>query len=418
MDSSPLFRKVALERMSSPEQLDQLLRVTTPRAWFALIGLIALVSVTILWGFLGQVTSKVGGQGVLIRSGGVQSVVPTGAGRVLEVQVRVGQHVTRGQVIATLAQPSLEERLRLAKAKLGDAHTQKDELVRVRSSRSRLQLEFLKKQRANLEADIQDLQEEAKLVEEQIPVDEELLAKGLVTKQQTYTTRQKLGSIQGDIASRRAQLSQIAAQEFQTANESVESNLQGENTVTDLTREIEVLEKELATQSRVVTPHAGQVLEIKVSPGSLVQAGTPLISLQPDVVKLEAILYVPARSAKEVRPGMDAEISPTEIRREEFGFVRGKVTFVADYPATEEALMRIFENAPLVHELAAGGTVTEVQVELERDPATPSGYRWSSAHGAPGLLSGGTLCLGDIVTHKQRPVSLVFPFVSQTIGLR
>ena len=154
MESSPLFRKVALERMSSPEQLDQLLRVTTPRAWFALIGLIALASVTVLWGFLGQVTSKVGGQGVLVRSGGVQSVVPTGAGRVLEVQVRVGQHVTRGQVIATIAQPSLEERLRLAKARLGDAHKQKNELVRVRSSRSRLQLDFLKKQRANLEADI------------------------------------------------------------------------------------------------------------------------------------------------------------------------------------------------------------------------------------------------------------------------
>ena len=239
-----------------------------------------------------------------------------------------------------------------------------------------------------------------------------------MTKQQTYTTRQKLGSIQGSIASRRAELSQIAALEFQTTNESVESNLQGENAVTDLTREIEVLEKELATQSSVVTPHAGQVLEIKVSPGSLVQAGTPVISLQPDVVKLEAILYVPARTAKEVRPGMEAEISPTEIRREEFGFVRGKVTFVADYPATEEALMRIFENAPLVRALAAGGTITEVQVELEKDPTTPSGYRWSSANGAPGQLSGGTLCQGDVVTRKQRPISLVFPFLRETLGLR
>jgi len=418
MEPSSLFRKVALERMSSPEQLDQLLRVTTPRAWLALIGLVALVGVTVLWGVLGQVTTKVQGQGVLIRSGGVQSVAPTGAGRVLEVPVRVGQHVDRGQVIATIAQPSLEERLRMAKAQLNDGRRQRDDLIRVRSSRTRLQLEFLRKQRTNLEAEIQDLQREAKLVEDQIPVDEELLAKGLVTRQQTYATRQRLVGLQGNIASRRAQISQIDAQEFQTANESMESNIQVENRVADLTREIELVERQFETESKVVTRFAGQVLEIKVSPGSLVQAGTPVISLQPDVVKLEAVLYVPARTAKEVRPGMAAEISPTGTRREEFGFVRGSVTFVADYPATEQALMRIFENAPLVQALAAGGAVTEVQVELQRDPATPSGYRWSSGSGPPVRLSGGTLCLGDVVTRTQRPASLVFPFVRQTIGLR
>ena len=415
---STLFRKVALARMSSPEQLDQLLHVTTSRSWFALIGLIALVSMTVVWGFLGQVTSKVSGQGVLIRSGGVQSVAPMGSGRVLEVRVRVAQYVSSGQVIATIAQPALEERIRLAKGQLQDVQKQRVELVRVRSDRSRLQLAFLKRQRANLETEIQDLQREATLVEEQIPVDEELLAKGLVTRQQTYATRQKLVSIQGSIASRRAQITQVDALEFQTANESMESNIQSQNSVSDLTREIDLLEQELETQSQVVTPHAGQVLEVKVSPGSLVQAGTPVISLQPDVVKLEAVLYVPAARAKEIRASMDAEISPTEIRREEFGFVRGKVVFVADYPATEEALMRIFENAPLVRTLAASGAVTEVQVELETDPTTPSGYRWSSAQGAPGKLSGGTLCLGDIVTRRQRPISLVFPFVRQAIGLR
>jgi len=288
----------------------------------------------------------------------------------------------------------------------------------VRSNRSRLQLAFLGRQRANLEAEIQDLQREAKLVEEQVPVDEELLAKGLVTRQQTYATRQKLVNIQGSVASRRAQITQIDSAEFQTANESIEPNLQAHNRVSDLQRELALLEKELVTQSMVVTPHAGQVLEVKVSPGSLVQPGTPVISLQPDVVQLEGILYVPAERAKEVRAGMDAEISPTETRREEYGFIRGKVTFVADYPTTEAALMRIFENAPLARALASGGAVTEVHVEMQADPSTSSGYRWSSAKGTPGKLSGGTICVGDILTRKQRPVSLVFPVAVQAAESR
>ena len=36
-----IFRKVALERLSSPEQLDQLLQVTDPKGWMAL-GALAL----------------------------------------------------------------------------------------------------------------------------------------------------------------------------------------------------------------------------------------------------------------------------------------------------------------------------------------------------------------------------------------
>ncbi len=418
MSSPTVFRKVALERLSSPEQLDRLLHVTNPKNWLALAALVALIGVSVGWGYMGQVTTKVAGNGVLIRSGGVQSVVPLGTGRVTDLSVHVGDHITAGQVIGTIAQPSLLEQIRVVESQLTEATRQRNELLNVRADRSRLQLAFLARQRSNLEQEISDLQHQAKLVQEQIPVDEELLSKGLITKQQTYLTREKLVGIQSNIGSRHAQITQLDSMEFQTRNESLEANLQSDNRIAEFNRELQVLQKELEMQSKVVTPYAGQVVEVQVSPGSLVQVGTPVISLQPDVVKLEAVLFTPAARAKEVQPEMDAEISPTEVRREEFGYIRGKVTFIADYPATEEALMRIFENAPLVRTLISGGPVTEVHVEMQADPSTPTGYRWSSAQGAPIKLSGGALCQGEIVTRKQRPVTLVFPYMKEKLGLR
>ena len=87
MDASKIFRKVALERMSSPEQLDQLLRVTTPRRWLALLSLIAILVAAVAWGYLGELTTRVSGQGVLIRTGEVRNVVPLGAGQVLELSL-------------------------------------------------------------------------------------------------------------------------------------------------------------------------------------------------------------------------------------------------------------------------------------------------------------------------------------------
>ena len=45
-----LFRQVALERLSSPERLDELIEVTTPRLWLVLLGAGALFLAAVGWG--------------------------------------------------------------------------------------------------------------------------------------------------------------------------------------------------------------------------------------------------------------------------------------------------------------------------------------------------------------------------------
>lgn len=417
MDASKIFRKVALDRMSSPEQLDQLLRVTTPKTWLALLALIVFLGAAVAWGYFGELTIRVSGPGVLIRSGGVRNVVPLGAGQVLDLAVGVGDLVQVGQIVATVAQPALVEQIRIARSRLSETRAQRDEMLTVRQNRGRLQLEALRRERANTESEIEGLLEEARAIREQIPVDEELLSKGLITKSQVSDTRARLENTQATVSARRARLAQLDATEFETGTASIEANLVLQNQVAALEREIGVLEAQLQSESRVVSPYAGQVLEIRVSPGGLVAVGTPIISLQPDVDTLEAVLYVPADRAKDLHPGMDVEILPTTVRREEYGFIRGTVTFVSDYPATEAATMRVFENAPLVQALSARGPVTEVRVDLATDAATPSGYRWSSPRGAPVTLSGGTLCVGDIVTRRQRPINLVVPELKAALGV-
>ncbi len=146
--------------------------------------------------------------------------------------------------------------------------------------------------------------------------------------------------------------------------------------------------------------------------------GVLITSADPGIQKLEAFLFIPSAKAKEVHPGMAAEISPSTVRREEYGYIKGRVTFVSDYPVTEAALMKLFDNPPLVRLFESTGPVTEIRVEMEEDANTISGFRWSAPRGAPLRLSIGTLCTGDIVTRKQRPISLVFPSVRETLGLR
>jgi hypothetical protein len=100
-----IFRKTALERLASPEQLDQLLQVTSPRGWLALTGLGLLVATALIWSFFGTVTTTVEGQGILIRPEGVTSVVAPQVGVVRSVLVRVGDVIYKDREVVRLAVP-------------------------------------------------------------------------------------------------------------------------------------------------------------------------------------------------------------------------------------------------------------------------------------------------------------------------
>lgn len=97
-----LFRSKALSRLSSPEQLDKLMRVTSPRSWLAFFGLGAVIVAAIAWGFVGDVPNTVSGQAVLIHQGGTEDIVAMSTGQVVKVTVNPGDTVAQGQVIAWL----------------------------------------------------------------------------------------------------------------------------------------------------------------------------------------------------------------------------------------------------------------------------------------------------------------------------
>ena len=52
---SELFRKKSLERISSPEQLDDYIKVTSIPVWIILLGIVVLLAGMLVWGTFGTV---------------------------------------------------------------------------------------------------------------------------------------------------------------------------------------------------------------------------------------------------------------------------------------------------------------------------------------------------------------------------
>jgi HlyD family secretion protein len=415
--SNSIFRPAALERLSSPEELDQIVTISIGGAWAALSGIVLLCAVAIVWAITADLPTTATGSGMVASTGGVLNVVSRGSGIVRSIDVTVGQHVNGNQVVATIAQPVLTNRLRGMRDELHEVLAKHEQDMRLKREETTLRLEALSRQRANLERSIVDLNEQARLAAERVPAMEQLLALGLVMKQQVIAARQTLIELNGQAADRAAQLKQLDAQAFELRTQTAALDAVARLEISSRERQIAAATGDLSLQESVVSPYAGDVVEIKVVAGGPVADGTPILTIQPDSGDLEVVTYVSALQAKDIRVGMDARVSPSTVKREEYGYMRGKVAAVANYPSTAAAIMRHFQNEQLVQTLTSAGPVTEVRIVLDRDAATVSGFRWSSSSGPPIRISAGTIATADIVTETRAPITLVVPILRRTVGL-
>lgn len=98
-----LFRKVALDRLSSPEQLDEMMKITNPKGWLALGALGALITAILAWGIFGNVPLLVVGEGILTRGGALTLVQATGSGTI-NILIDEGALVQKGQTLAVIGE--------------------------------------------------------------------------------------------------------------------------------------------------------------------------------------------------------------------------------------------------------------------------------------------------------------------------
>lgn len=273
--TKPLFRQAALERLSSPDQLDQMGRVTRPRSWLSLLALSLVLLAALVWGFLGRLPVQVTGQGILLSANGLHSIVSPVTGQVVGVDFGVGDVVQAGQIVAHVSESGQADAL------------------------------------------------------------------------------------------------------------------------------------------PVISPYSGRIVERLVDVGSPIEKNAPLLNLEglnPEGrVDLEAVIYMDPAEGKKIHPGMEVQVSPSTVRREEYGFMLGQVASVGQFPATPQGMLRVLGNSELVKTLAGGGAPIEVRVTLVPDADNPSGYAWSSPSGPPMQVDSGTLCDASITLEQRRPIGLMIP---------
>jgi len=416
-----IFREVALERLSTPEQLDQTMRVISPAGWLVQGLLLMLVVFVLVLGFVGTVPEKFKGKGILINPGGVVDVVTSSHGRITRFLVLPGEWVKTGQIVAEMAQPDIENDLETTRARLVEAESQYAKLSNFQNRDKAIQLAYLTQRRQAL--DQQKLSARARLqwLRERQAVETGLLAKGLIQTQRVVNTKIEINGAREELERIENDMKRLVIEDSTIANTRDKERIDQEARVAGLRRDVAIIGDKLRRATQVVSAYSGVIVEFKVNAGEVIEPGRALFSMLPQAegergggagrrpLDLQAKLYLRPEDGKKIRPGMAAQISPSTVKREEYGYIEATVIDVAQIPSSEEGIMRVLKNRQLVLDLSGGGAPFEVTVALTLDPATRSGFKWSSSAGPATEINPGTLSEGTVTVRTIRLVSLLIP---------
>lgn len=53
--NEPIFRKKSLERISSPEEIDKYMKVTSPSMWLLMVAIVLLLMAAVIWSITGRI---------------------------------------------------------------------------------------------------------------------------------------------------------------------------------------------------------------------------------------------------------------------------------------------------------------------------------------------------------------------------
>jgi HlyD family secretion protein len=413
-----IFRPAAMERLSSPEQLDQLVGITRPADWLAILVIALFLGVVLVWSVIGRIPTRASGEGILTSDAGrVIDAISAVSGRLASVEVAVGDRVTAGQVIAQLSQTETEQRYRSAADVVREREGEYETLASTIERELAAKAANFAAQQSGLNQVITAAEQRRAYLAQALEGVETLIARGFATRRELEDWRAELNAIQQRITDARNDIQRLDAQRRENESQRELDRLAAQFRVNEARRQMEQLAATLERDSRLTSPTEGQVIEIKVSRGAVLAIGTPVVAIETQGSSLEAVIYIPAERGKTVQPGMEVRIEPATVKREEFGTMVGKVVSISGFPVTPEGMAAVLRNDALVRRFSRDTAPYAVLVQLERDSRAVSGYRWSSGSGPPLRLSTGTLARAEITTREQRPMELIVPILRRLSGI-
>ncbi len=133
--------------------------------------------------------------------------------------------------------------------------------------------------------------------------------------------------------------------------------------------------------------------------------------------RTQLIAYADNEAQRDLRIGMEAQVWPADEKRDEIGYVRGRITQVVRYPAAADEVRQTLKSNILAKRLLEEGDVVyEVRIDLLHSPEDSTRYDWSFGEPADVRMDIGTYC--SVLSETKRRSMFEYLFESARTRFR
>ena len=424
-----LFREAALEKAAHPFSKEQIPGVFRLPVVFTAAVLTVVITAFCAWCWVGSIAENVHGAGILMHKGRYVALTSPGEGLVVSFDVKVGDSVTNGQKVGVLYSKTDVEQLFVANRRLERLKADYDRIA----AECRAVADKKKSQHAQFLKQLDDfdvrIAGQVKWYKGHLDRLNQLKNTGAVS---AVNLREAEDSHDDRLVSQeKSRVERIRSEaELDDALFRLRTDLiDREERITDASLDAERILREVEYRATIVADTSGRVSNVNVAPGDRVKIGDSLARLSvatgaypPSEASCaagamrgatdgwELVAYFSAAEARKLVKGMDAVVTPSTVKAEREGGIRGKVTAVGTDFETPESIQCDFRNDAFTQWIMSrtDGMPVKVRMLLESDPATASGFRWTGGSGPDIRIADGTVAAVAATVRRHRPAKLAF----------
>ena len=399
----------------NPSNVDETLMksidITRPIYSYVLIGIIITCLIAVIWSIFGSIPQRVEGVGMIDTVEGLERVTSISNGRISEVKVKLNDQVKAGDVLFIIAMPERKYSIDQMELSIGQLKQKKNITFSGNTKSTLIKKKSDELSELSLKKNIEEINKSIIFYTKRVVEEKKLLDKGLITYAQYFSVQQDLASMKMNKISTEEQLNLISLNRN-------EWNLNNNINEIDLSSQLTALEVELADlieeykfETEVTAKTSGFVRQINIKKGDIVSPEYILAIINANEDKKSYILnlYVPFTTNAFISKGMDVDVELFSADPNLYGYLKGSVKYVAPYISETEGLQNVLENNSLIKYLDAKGGVYKIIVDLETDPNTFSGFKWSNKKGPPMKLHPGQLSAAYVNVKVKAPIDYVLP---------
>lgn len=397
--------------LSSPEQLQEAIQVTSPMSRVAVAALAFVVVAVSLWAVFGTVRTRVRGDGLIAYHDAQRvDIVSHTEGYLVALLSRQGDQVARGDVVARIENESIEQRHALAlldeqeiRREIGTLERERDADVEELTRIADVRRASLGQRMSSGEALIALLDQRMRGAEADAGRRDELPA-----------LRQQVLDLAYDLERSRSDLAALDVLQSERSNEWRRLIRQARQRLTDRQAELARLTAETETLLEIRAATDGEIVEVLAGVGTFLHPNDGIYQMTNRVSGLFVNAFFSADAAELIEPGMPVQVSLSMRNRRDFGSLRGVVSGVSRFRLSSDALMTVLGNEQLVERFSRSGA--PLAVEIEMSTRAEGGYEWTTGRAAPFEVAPGMLVTVSVAIREQRPITLVMPALLRVLG--